>query len=203
MIIIYNEKPDLIESISCQWIKDTVYVYSDDSTADTLYELWNEVYRWPEAEKYFANDPYIAYFYAVGTKERFPAAEPILLKSPIFATHYACDVIKGRWPEAEPGILEEWEAAYLYSANVIKGRWPEAELTLLASPNYAIKYATHIIKGRWPELENIIRTKSALAAEYAMHVLKDRWIEAEPYMIANTLSVNMYERHFGISSMWK
>lgn len=48
-------------------------------------------------------------------KQRWPEAEPYIIKDPFWASHYAQHVIQGRWPEAEPTIKRDALAYYLYS----------------------------------------------------------------------------------------
>ena len=45
-----------------------------------------------------------------------------------------------RFPEAEPYILKDPEGAYLYALNVIKGRWPEGEAVIATDSRAAKKY---------------------------------------------------------------
>lgn len=77
--------------------------------------------RWPEAEPYIMKDPLYAYTYAknVLKRKRWPEAEPYIMQSPRWSLYYAYDVIGGRWLEAEPYIMkdpDEWE---LYKYNFL------------------------------------------------------------------------------------
>lgn len=78
---------------------------------------------------------------------------------------------KNRWPEAEPTIMKDPEQAHYYARDVIKGRWTEAEPTILKNPEWANWYATDVIKGRWPEAEPIIMKDQIWAFVYARNVL--------------------------------
>ena len=46
--------------------------------------------------------------------------------APYWSCWYVKDVIKGRWPDAENVIMKDPVFAFWYASN-IKGRWPEAE----------------------------------------------------------------------------
>ena len=73
-------------------------------------------------------------------RERWPDAEPIIMKHPYRALFYARDVIKGRWEEAEPYIMQDPGDAFGYVRDILSkdeewtsqpghehGRWKEAE----------------------------------------------------------------------------
>lgn len=53
--------------------------------------------------------------------------EHIIKKDTTHITFYSRNVIKGRWPAAEPYIIKSPVYAYTYAVDVIKGRWLEAE----------------------------------------------------------------------------
>ena len=73
-----------------------------------------------------------------------------------------------RFPEAEPYILKATDPgwAYFYAKGVIRGRWPEAEAAIATDPKWAHYYANHVIKGRFPEGE------PAIAKDYSTMYLK-------------------------------
>lgn len=48
--------------------------------------------------------------------QRWPAAEPIIMKNPLYAYYYARDVIGDRWPEAEPVIMKDYRASEEYKS---------------------------------------------------------------------------------------
>ncbi len=80
-------------------------------------------------ESSFMKNPALAYYYTrdVLLKRRWPEAEPYIMKDPMYATHYAINVLKRRWPEAEPYIMKDPYYAYMYAKFVLKRRWPDAE----------------------------------------------------------------------------
>jgi hypothetical protein len=61
---------------------------------------------------------------------------------------YAYYVIGDRWPEAEPYIMKRPFAALGYSRSVIKGRWVEAEPYIMKDPEDAFWYAYYVSGGR-------------------------------------------------------
>ena len=64
--------------------------------------------------------PKWAFRYALtNLNQRWPAAEPTIMKDPFWATEYAKHVIKGRWPEAEPMIMKNSVAKLIYTQHVI------------------------------------------------------------------------------------
>jgi hypothetical protein len=82
---------------------------------------WDEFWQHPQASEW-------AYWYASEViEDRWPEAEPHLMKEPTWAYFYAFHVIKGRWMEAEPHIIKELKITFWYASNVIKERWLEAE----------------------------------------------------------------------------
>ena len=145
-------------------------------------------------------DPQKAVGWAIKHKQRFPEAEPYILKAaaepyilkatdPGTAYSYAKAVLKGRWPEAEEAIAKNPIWAYHYAKDVLKRRWPEAESVIATDPKWAYEYAKHVIQGRWPEAEPVIATSPYsfgqgvgshyFAYKYAKDVIGGRWPEAE------------------------
>ena len=145
-------------------------------------------------------DPQKAVGWAIKHKQRFPEAEPYILKAaaepyilkatdPGTAYSYAKEVLKGRWPEAEEAIAKDPSLAYHYAHGVIGGPWPEAESVIATDPKWAYEYAKHVIQGRWPEAEPVIATSPYsfgqgvgshyFAYKYAKDVIGGRWPEAE------------------------
>lgn len=60
--------------------------------------------------------PKLAFNYAHKImKQRWPEAEPYIIKHPFWAYKYAVEVMRERWPEAEPKIKRDALAFYLYS----------------------------------------------------------------------------------------
>ena len=136
-------------------------------------------------QKRIYKDPEKAVRWAIKHGQRFPEAEPYILKAtdPGWSYGYAKEVLKGRWPEAEAAIAKDplcLGLAYHYALDVIKGRWPEAEEAIAKDPRWAYRYAQYVVKGRWPEAEPAIATSPAYALNYAKYVIKGRFPEAEP-----------------------
>ena len=121
-------------------------------------------------QKRIYKDPRTAVGWAIKHGQRFPEAEPYILKAtdPGWSYGYAKEVLKGRWPEAEEAIVKDPHVAYLYAMDVIKGRWPEAEEAIAKDPYWAYRYAQYVVKGRWPEAEEAIakNTSPHLAKSY-------------------------------------
>ena len=116
-------------------------------------------------QKRIYKDPEKAVRWATKHGQRFPEAEPYVLKAtdPGWSYGYAKEVLKGRWPEAEEAIVKDPHMAYLYAMDVIKGRWPEAEPTIAKDPSVAFYYAKHVIGGRFPEAEEAIVKNTSVA----------------------------------------
>ena len=64
---------------------------------------------------------------------------------------YALHVIEDKWPEAEPYMMKDPRWAYYYALHIIKGRWPEAEKYIIKNVQFLYYYASCIIKAQWPE----------------------------------------------------
>ena len=98
-------------------------------------------------QKRIYKDPRLAVFWAIKHGQRFPEAEPYILKAtdPGYAYGYAKEVLKGRWPEAER---------------------PEAEAAIATSSWWGYRYARDVLKGRFPEGEPAIATEPRLAKYY-------------------------------------
>lgn len=90
-------------------------------------------------------------------KERWPEAEPYILRSPYASMWYAAEVIKDRWPEAEVKIKDNARLSSQYARNVIKGRFEAGEPTILENPYEIVEYAIHVVGDRWPEAEPILK----------------------------------------------
>ena len=81
-------------------------------------------------------DPKLAYYYTSKVlKNRWPEAEPYIMKKPTWATYYAVSVINGPWPEAEPYILQDLPSAVYYASHAKKKLWPELEEALVDYSN--------------------------------------------------------------------
>ena len=153
-------------------------------------------------QKRIYKDPEKAVAWATKHQQRFPEAEPYILKATDpprgwtmgLAYHYARAVLKGRWPEAEEAIAKDPRAAYEYANHVIKGRWPEAESVIATDPFSAHRYAKYVLKGRFPEGEATIAKDPDWAYYYAVNVIKGRFPEGEP-AIAKDYST-MYLKQF-------
>ena len=143
--------------------------------------------------KKIKEDPIAAFNYAYEIiQDRFPEAEPVIMKDPIAAYSYAHEIIGERWPEAEPTIMRDQAIASEYAFVIIRGRWPEAEPIIMKDPITASEYASQIIKGRWPEAEPIIMRDPVAASIYARHVIKGRWPEAEPTIMRDSVAASIY-----------
>ena len=108
-----------------------------------------------------------AIIYSLDTKhDRWPEAEPYILKAPHLAIKYAAELMPGeRWPELEKLIINDPELAYSYALFNIGGRWKEAEPTIIKDAESAYYYAYNVLEKRWPAAEKMI-LKSAFAAAY-------------------------------------
>ena len=111
---------------------------------------------------------------------------------------FIVDFKKQRWPEAEPFILKYPGQSLTYAHEVINGRWPEAEDVIVYKPFVSSSYAAIVLKQRWPEAEPYIMKDPNSAYWYAIEVIKKRWPEAEPYIMKDEYSWNEYKNHFGI-----
>lgn len=78
-------------------------------------------------------------------------------QTPTFCLWYAVFVLNDRWPDAEPVILKSERATIHYCNLIIKGRWYEAEHYIMKNPYFAFLYAEKVIKDRWPEAEEFIK----------------------------------------------
>lgn len=113
--------------------------------------------------------------------------------------NYAKNVIQDRWPEAEPYILRSPYNSTWYAIEVIKGAWPEAENIIKRNARLSVQYARHAKKGRFEEGEPTILSNPDEIVDYAIHVIGDRWPEAEPILKAdNEAPWQEYKYYFGI-----
>ena len=113
--------------------------------------------------------------------------------------NYAKNVIQDRWPEAEPYILRSPYNSTWYAIEVIKGAWPEAENIIKRNARLSTQYARHAKKGRFEEGEPTILSNPDEIVDYAIHVIGDRWPEAEPILKAdNEAPWQEYKYYFGI-----
>jgi len=137
------------------------------------------------------------YIEAIHINKRLePVYENIIKTIPQWAYHYALNILKDRWPEAEPYILKNEIIIIEYITNVIKERWPEAELIIMKDPYNAYLYAYRILKRRWPEAEPYIMKDPPIALNYARFVIQGRWPEAEPYIKRNLYLFYVYFEEF-------
>jgi hypothetical protein len=74
---------------------------------------------------------------------------------------YAHYVIKDRWPEAEPYIVKDAMHACLYAENVLGHRWREAEPHIMKDPYWSDYYAVYVMDMRWPEAEPLIKNSDS------------------------------------------
>jgi hypothetical protein len=122
---------------------------------------------------------------------RWPEAEPIIMKSPEYATMYTIIILnkgdlnkdhvlkkrspqnmsKIRWPEAEPCIMRHPRSAFNYAYFIIEDRWPEAEPFIMTNLSCVIEYAIKVINGRWQEAEPLILTSSDRTLDYLLNVI--------------------------------
>ena len=112
-----------------------------DAEKAFIYSIDTKHDRWPEAEPYILKNPHIAIKYAMEHMpgKRWPELEKIIINDPHFAYSYAYFNLDKRWPEAEPTIMKDAESAYYYATNVLHKRWPKAEKIILNSP-YGVRY---------------------------------------------------------------
>lgn len=131
--------------------------------------------------------------------KRSPDLEPAIAKDVNYAWSYWHKFFNyTRWPAAEPVIAKSPDGAVSYALLVFKGRWPEAEPTIAKSAHAAYRYAHEILHKRWPEGEPAIATDPETAYLYAIVILKRRWIEAEPMIALTDHFKNDYEKEFGV-----
>ena len=113
--------------------------------------------------------------------------------------NYAEKVIQDRWPEAEPYILRSPYSSTWYAINVIKGAWPEAENIIKQYARLSNQYARYAKKDRFEEGEPIILGNTDEAVDYAIHVLHKRWPEAERILKAeNEAPWHEYKAYFNL-----
>lgn len=113
--------------------------------------------------------------------------------------NYAEKVIQDRWPEAEPYILRSPYNSTWYAINVIKGAWPEAENIIKQYARLSNQYARYAKKDRFEEGEPIILGNTDEAVDYAIHVLHKRWPEAERILKAeNEAPWHEYKAYFNL-----
>ena len=103
-------------------------------------------------------DPELAFTYSLTVlQERWPEAEPYILKSPEIARLYASDLFPGeRWPQLEKLIINNADLAYKYALFNLDNRWPEGEPTIMKDAESAFYYATNVLHKRWPKAEKVI-----------------------------------------------
>lgn len=127
--------------------------------------------------------PWSAYSVAINVlKDRWPAAEPYIMKDPEVALYYARDVIKGRWQEAEPYIMKNIEPANLYNRDIMKGKWPDLLNHIKQDAKAATEYCT-FNNVRWPEAEPYIVKDLDAAIEYLRMVKNSKWPQLEQEII--------------------
>jgi hypothetical protein len=121
--------------------KSRLEAIKTDAEKAFLYSIDTKHDRWPAAEPYILKNPHVAIKYAAELmpRERWPELEKIVINEPYLAYRYALINLDGRWPEAEPTIMKDAESAYFYAYNVLQKRWPAAEKMILNSP-YAAAY---------------------------------------------------------------
>jgi hypothetical protein len=130
--------------------KSRLEAIKTDAEKAFIYSIDTKHDRWPEAEPYILKNPDVAIKYAneLMHGERWPELEKIVINDPDLAYRYALFNIDGRWPEAEPTIMKDAESAYYYAYNVLQKRWPAAEKMILNSA-YAAAYKknfSHLFK---------------------------------------------------------
>lgn len=121
--------------------KSRLEAIKTDAEKAFIYSIDKKHDRWPEAEPYILKDPDVAIKYAneLMPGERWPQLEKIVINDAHLAYRYALFNIDGRWPEAEPTIMKDAASAYYYAYNVLQKRWPAAEKMILNSA-YAAAY---------------------------------------------------------------
>lgn len=140
--------------------------------------------RNPEYERMIKVFPKDAFEYVkrVLDYERWPEAEPYIMRDPTTAVDYAALIIQGRWPEAEMYIKKNPVAAATYAAWCIKGPWPEAEDIIVTSPHAVAKYAERVLQQPWRRGEHMLLKEGnyySFAIQYTANVRKSRWPELE------------------------
>jgi hypothetical protein len=90
--------------------------------------------------------PQEAYNKCFDNNKRDKDLESIIIKSPLYASAYARDLIQGRWIEAENIISTNSQHAYFYVKYVIKGKLPENmhNAMILHADQWAKKYFNFI-----------------------------------------------------------
>jgi hypothetical protein len=156
--------------------------------------------RWPEAEPAILKNSCIAGLYAVNNiRKRWYEAESIIVTNGLGAANYAAFILFARWPEAEPIIMTCPEAICIYAVYLLERRWPEAEQVLLESPYHTFVYLMNLVTERWPEAEPNILTCSKYIVWYSCNILEKRWLEAEKHIIDGPQDeCDEYCTHFSI-----
>jgi hypothetical protein len=94
-----------------------------------------------------AQSPKFCYEYALELSEEGVDPEDIIInsikQSPAYAYRYAKDVLFERWPEAEPYIIKNPLYAAEYAGEVMKTRWLAAEPIIKTEPHLWEQYAKH------------------------------------------------------------
>lgn len=164
------------------------------------YELYNYEYR--------GEVPHIAYEFFIDNPYMRKTLEPHIAKHAETAYYYALKQ-KGanRWPEAEPVIMKDPEYAYLYASHILKRPWPAAEPYIMKAPYWAYSYAYDInLKNRepWPEAEPYIMKDPLSAYHYSLDILKRPWPEAEPYIMKDDYFAGQYRYYWASAKVdWK
>lgn len=177
-LIVYNKKTDpILEEIISNSIYETVNHISNCER----FKIKTD-FKIDENKIIEKQDPYLVIEYIREIKKsRFPAAEPMLLKSPEVAINYCAKYIKEPWKELEKEI-EKTNTKMLYFnyiydvifpyykkqskdkniRSIIKQNYPLYEKKIMTGfykkeivlPVYT--YATEIIGGRWLEFEKMV-----------------------------------------------
>lgn len=129
------------------------------------------------------------------------ALEDVILRSPMVASRYAKDVLKGPWPAAEPVISRDPAAAVHYSALVLRRPWPEAERTIAADPIEAARYSELVKRDRWKSAEKCISSDLDAAWNYLTSMLGEKWLAAEAVISTSPLHAAQYARDY-IRGKW-
>lgn len=108
--------------------------------------------RWPEAEQNIATDKEIAIQYALSVvKGRFKEYEKKIVRDAAAVVEY-CMAIGERFPEAEPYIVKSSIGNIMaYASTVVKGRFLLAEARIAMKPKWIMDYCDKVLRKKPPD----------------------------------------------------
>jgi hypothetical protein len=108
--------------------------------------------RWDVCERMILESESVDHVmrYVYNNNFRWHEAEHIIVKDPNCAVSYSIENIENRWPEAEKSILKDIRCAEKYAEHH-QFRWKEYENKIKNKPNRIVNYAQKVIRGKLPE----------------------------------------------------